>query len=489
MALATHSDFWASDESLFMIPLFGRGQLEREYERWVSRPFGSWLRAQNVTREEFFAALGLGINALFATRSNDKRWIDHTPGHAVMGHVLAAMFPGALFIHVLRDGRRVVNSMLNVWRTLTDSERTEMRDKGFLPRWAYDFREACKTWREHAEAAAMFCLQMPDRTLTIVHDALEKQPHDTCAQILRFLGAREEEGPATFLQTKRINTSYTARDGSPPPDRPALPSEEWTPDQHLIFHEEAGSAMARYGFSSKGENADSKTSSLPESGNAAATAPQAPNVDEEEGKKLLERIISGKLKLHYWNGEWHSGGLGPHMLRQLFDITYSFRSAGGATVLETGAGISTLVFLAAKPKKLLSIASKQDLVDRIRDRIQNFSLGSVEHEFYVNHSENVLPELARDGAASVDIAFIDGGHGLPTVFVDFCYANKMLKQGGYLVVDDVQLYSVRQLYLLLKRQPGFEIETELGKLVIFRKTDTAELLPDFARQPFVVNNT
>src|SRR6266705_5433281 len=67
--LAKHPDFWAFDETLFMPALFGGGRVEGEIEWWTSRPKGPWLR-----------------------RQNGKRWIDHTPHHALMAEALAAMF-------------------------------------------------------------------------------------------------------------------------------------------------------------------------------------------------------------------------------------------------------------------------------------------------------------------------------------------------------------------------------------------------------------
>ena len=47
------------------------------------------------------------------------------------------------------------------------------------------------------------------------------------------------------------------------------------------------------------------------------------------------------------------------------------------------------------------------------------------------------------------MALIDGGHGWPTVFVDFCYMNAMLFRNGILIIDDVQLHSIKELGKLL----------------------------------------
>ena len=70
-----------------------------------------------------------------------------------------------------------------------------------------------------------------------------------------------------------------------------------------------------------------------------------------------------------------------------------------------------------------------------------------------------MPRLAvsSEAPAWLDFALIDGGHGSPTPFLDFFYATHMLKQGGYIMVDDVQLHSVKELARLLAQQPGFEL--------------------------------
>jgi hypothetical protein len=84
------------------------------------------------------------------------------------------------------------------------------------------------------------------------------------------------------------------------------------------------------------------------------------------------------------------------------------------------------------------------------------------------------------------VALIDGGHGWPTVFVDFCYLNVMLRPSGVLVLDDLQLHSVAELARMLTLQPGWELAMEVGdKTVAFRKTQDADYLPDHAGQPYI----
>lgn len=254
MALSQHSGFWTSDESFFMAELFGHGQLDAQFTKWSERPSSSWLRTQEVGRQEFFRSIGLGVNALFTSRSKGRRWIDQTPHHGLMADVLADMFPGALFLHVLRDGRQVVNSMIRVSTTLTTEVRDQMVEGGFLPLWACDFGEACKTWRQNTEVIMDFCAKHPERTLTVIHGRLESGPAAELARILEFLGAPHEEAPATYLASHRINSSYIPGGENPdiPYKRPE-PWDAWGQEQRKIFAKDAGAALVRYGFAAPEE--------------------------------------------------------------------------------------------------------------------------------------------------------------------------------------------------------------------------------------------
>ena len=75
------------------------------------------------------------------------------------------------------------------------------------------------------------------------------------------------------------------------------------------------------------------------------------------------------------------------------------------------------------------------------------------------------------------------------MFVDFCYINMMLPVGGTLFVDDVQLYSVGQLYLLLREQEEYEYVGLDGKFATFRKVLDRPVLPEWRSQPFIERNT
>lgn len=251
-ALARHPDFWTSDETFFLSALYGRGRADAEYRRWASRPSSSWLRTEGVSREEFFAALGRGIDELFLSRSGGRRWIDHTPENTLLADDLAAMFPAARLVHVVRDGRRVVHSMIHLESTLEADERSTMNDRAFLPAWSHDFREACCTWAAYVRAGEAVCRRLPDRAITIVHADLERDPATTMAAVLDFLDAPRDAGPAAFLAETRINSSFVSA-GGVPGIAAADPWAAWPPERRRIFAAVAGDELCRLGFATRAD--------------------------------------------------------------------------------------------------------------------------------------------------------------------------------------------------------------------------------------------
>jgi len=196
-------------------------------------------------------------------------------------------------------------------------------------------------------------------------------------------------------------------------------------------------------------------------------------------------LLDNLPKLHFWDGKPQVGGLDRQIASCLMD---GFESVANPRVLETGAGASTLLFLTLGPASLTSIAPDDRLRQRIFEEAAARNIASAPLRFLVERSEEALPRLALDGE-TIDVGFIDGNHGWPAVFVDFCYINMMLRRGGVLFVDDLQLHSVAQLFLLLRQQEQFEFNRLDGKLAMFTKLSDERFLPDWRQEPFVAANS
>jgi len=250
-SLAQHSQLWTSAESDILYYLFGRGHLEKAYETACARPDGTWMRNEGVDRSEFCRYLGLGLNALFTSRSGGRRWIDQTPLYTLMVDVLAELFPGALFLHILRDGRRVVDSMVNFENNLGPDLKAEMAAAGRLPLWASDFANACTTWSRFVDTALAFGASDPARCLTITNEALTENPRHTFGEIFGFLQVDFEEAPMNYVRKHRINSSFPQQDPARPaaPGRAVDPWDLWSDDQRETFKAIAGPTLTKCGSS------------------------------------------------------------------------------------------------------------------------------------------------------------------------------------------------------------------------------------------------
>jgi len=101
------------------------------FEVGSARGSFSILSAMEIQRNEFLADFGETINDMilkhrknlaerrkipYSTYQSSMRWVDGTPEHSLQVYALKKLFPAALFIHIVRDVRDVVKSMLNFHR-------------------------------------------------------------------------------------------------------------------------------------------------------------------------------------------------------------------------------------------------------------------------------------------------------------------------------------------------------------------------------------
>ena len=238
-ALAQHPSFWTSAESDYLLDLFGGGHLHRAYKQAYERKDSGWLKKQNVGFAEFAEKLGLGVEALYISRAKGRRWIDATPGYTLMIPEVMRLFPAASFLHIVRDGRAVVNSMVS---------------SGFDTEWASDFDLACRTWVHYAELGHEAAGAHPQRTLEVRHDKLTAEPQRELGRVFEFLGEQPCERSTQLISTKRINSSYgnvgsedirSAKDPATAPQRPWL---AWSSKRQDAFAAIASETMSKLGY-------------------------------------------------------------------------------------------------------------------------------------------------------------------------------------------------------------------------------------------------
>ena len=164
----------------------------------------------------------------------------------------------------------------------------------------------------------------------------------------------------------------------------------------------------------------------------------------------------------------------------------SQRIDASACTLETGCGVSTVVFALAGARHICITPAEHE-IQSIRDYCLSENISVNEVAFYADSSEKVLPGLECE---PLDLVLIDGRHGFPAPFIDFYYTAARLKIDGLLVVDDTWLWTGEVLKKILLSEPEWQLEADFGpRTAVFRKLAEGSQAKEWTQQEFVVNNS
>jgi hypothetical protein len=196
----------------------------------------------------------------------------------------------------------------------------------------------------------------------------------------------------------------------------------------------------------------------------------------------LQQVLADPPKVHDW-------GL-PTLIHSGLPFGAYARIAGtigeDSRTLETGLGISTVLF-ACRRSNHICIAPDSAEHERLRQHclVKGIPLDKV--RFYLERSEKILPAL---NAGPLDLVLIDGCHGFPVAFFDFYYLSTMLRVGGSLVVDDIQIWTGRVLTEFLREEPEWELEAvHERKTAFFLKKAPYDPGKEWDRQPYLLRMT
>lgn len=150
--------------------------------------------------------------------------------------------------------------------------------------------------------------------------------------------------------------------------------------------------------------------------------------------------------------------------------------------LETGAGLSTIIF-AQLGSRHTSIVSDPEESERILSFCQSKQISCEGLNFVFGLSEKVLPQVQL---ADLDLVLIDGGHGFPTPFIDWYYTQKSLKVGGFMLIDDTQIWTGATLSQFLAEEPSWKrVDSWPYRACVYQKIADSEDYMDWVKQPFV----
>lgn len=209
--LASHPRLWIPEESGFLPflkappdrPLEGR-ELHRAALRVAALNRGWQTAVDNLfeVAPPARATLGELVDGLYRFRmagSGAERWGDKTPLYVLHLPAIAAIFPAAQFLHVIRDGRDVAVSIAQTWG-------------GELPGRLY-LGEICSLewWAEVVRRGRISGAALGEgRYLEVRYEALVEHSAECLGEICRFL---DEKFEPAMLQPERLARERRATGG------------------------------------------------------------------------------------------------------------------------------------------------------------------------------------------------------------------------------------------------------------------------------------
>lgn len=170
--------------------------------------------------------------SFFLVAGSRRRLIDKTPRNALRVSFVDALFPDARYVHLVRDGRENVNSLLNAWRT--PRYRTYRLPEphsipGVDPQWwkfvlypgwrddaAGPLEVVCaRQWAASNAHAVRDLEPLAPRAVRVRYEDLVDRPEAEVERVVRFLDVPFDEA----LRTKAAEVRTTPVNVVTPPER------------------------------------------------------------------------------------------------------------------------------------------------------------------------------------------------------------------------------------------------------------------------------
>lgn len=194
---------------------------------------------------------------------------------------------------------------------------------------------------------------------------------------------------------------------------------------------------------------------------------------------ILEELLRDPPLLHRQSNQPVSWAISRGLMHELGRTVKA-----GQRTLETGAGVSTIIF-AARGANHTSVVPDRELTIRISNFCAERAIDTSVLRFLIGPSEDILPGASL---SELDLVLIDGRHGFPAPFIDWYYTASHLRVGGTLIVDDTNLWTGEILRDFLCSDDTWRLVRELdGKTAIFEKLADGSHKAEWVFQPFTVN--
>jgi hypothetical protein len=175
-----------------------------------------------------------------------------------------------------------------------------------------------------------------------------------------------------------------------------------------------------------------------------------------------EQILNQVLELP---NDWHAAGtFDTRTLQAMYEhcLACDIRHS-----LETGSGRSTLLFSHISPDhKVFALDGGTGSIRHVRE---SALLRSEAVEFIEGPTQLTLPQYRF--SCKFDVVLLDGPHGYPFPDLEYYYVYPQLAQGGLLIIDDINIPTVHNLFRFLATDDMFSLIDVVGNTAFFKRTD------------------
>jgi len=208
---------------------------------------------KRLTQDDFWYIFATCIAVFLLKQSNHKpaRAIgDKTPANLRAFGGLAALFPGAKFIQIVRDGR---DCAVSGWFHNLRNPAWAPLNRGSLTAYVTEFAQL---WASELATAQEFADLHPERIRRIRYEDLVRDTDSILAGLFEFLGVEVE---ASLVARCRTEASFAKRSGGRNPGEENRQSffrkgvsGDWrnhlSDEQNALFRERAGTWLNRLGY-------------------------------------------------------------------------------------------------------------------------------------------------------------------------------------------------------------------------------------------------
>jgi hypothetical protein len=197
------------------------------------------------------------------------------------------------------------------------------------------------------------------------------------------------------------------------------------------------------------------------SNEGVATMPDMLSITDVES--LIEKL--GELPKDFHK----AGTVSKNVLQTIFELC----GTGINHSMETGSGKTTILFShLSRDHRVFAVDGGTNSISAVR---QSSLFNSRNVEFIEGPTQKTLP--LYDFQHKLQVAYLDGPHAYPFPDLEYFYVYPNLEVGGFLILDDIHIPTINNLFRFLLEDDMFESSKLVETTAFFKRTDAPMFYP------------